>query len=128
MILALKTDQPEARLVLVKEKVLEEYRWQADRQLADTLLAEIKKLLSRHGADWNRLEGVVVYRGPGSFTGLRIGITVANTIAYAQNLPIVGTTGEDWAQEGVKLLEEATPGGQVMPEYGAEPNISKPKK
>ena len=127
--MAIRTDQPEARLVLLNSKqMLEEYRWQADRRLADTLLEQIKSLLGRHDASWESLEGIIVYSGPGSFTGLRIGVTVVNTIAYARNLPIAGSTGEDWAQAGLNKLRQAVPGGQVMPEYGAEPNISKPKR
>ena len=129
MILAIKTNQPQATLALVEgAQTLEQYDWLADRQLAATLLVEIKQLLQRHKLEWEDLTGLIVYRGPGSFTGLRIGVTVANTIAYAQQLPIVGTTGDNWVADGVKQLKSAQPGGQVVPEYGAEPNISKPRK
>jgi tRNA threonylcarbamoyladenosine biosynthesis protein TsaB len=129
VILALKTNEPTAYLALVDGvEVVEEYRWGADRQLADTLLPEIEKLLQRHKLGWEEVSGLVVYRGPGSFTGLRIGLTVANAIAYARQILIAGGTGEDWLQSGLKALGQTEMGEQVMPEYGAEPNISKPKK
>ena len=129
MILAIKTNQPQTTLALIDgAQTVEQYDWPADRQLAATLLTEIKALLHRHKLDWDDLSGLIVHRGPGSFTGLRIGVTVANTIAYAQQLPVVGTTGDNWVADGVKQLKSAPPGGQVVPEYGAEPNISKPRK
>ena len=129
MILALKTNEPTAYIGLFDaDTPVEEYRWEADRQLADTLLIEIEKLLRRHKLSWKDLAGVVVFKGPGSFTGLRIGLTVANALAYAQQIPIAGGRGGDWLESGLKTLRKAQPGGQVMPEYGAEPNISKPKK
>jgi tRNA threonylcarbamoyladenosine biosynthesis protein TsaB len=37
------------------------------------------------------IEGVVCFKGPGSFTGLRIGLTVGNALAYAQNIPVVAS-------------------------------------
>lgn len=129
MILAIRTDQPQATLVLVEDgRQLESYSWQADRQLADTLLDQIEKLLARHQAGWAKLTGILVYQGPGSFTGLRIGATVANTVAYACEIPIVGSTSEDWLNKGLDALQTAKPGRQVLPQYGSEPNISQPKK
>ena len=129
MILAIRTDRPEAELAIANAgDVLEKYKWMADRQLADTLLEEIQALMDRQRLAWADLTGIIAYQGPGSFTGLRIGITVANTIAYSQNLPIVGSTGDAWVQDGLKSLASARPGGQIMPAYGAEPNISKPKE
>lgn len=69
-----------------------------------------------------------VYKGPGSFTGLRIGITVFNTLAYANTWPIVGVTGDDWRQLGVKRLENKENDEIVLPEYGGEANITTPRK
>jgi tRNA threonylcarbamoyladenosine biosynthesis protein TsaB len=69
-----------------------------------------------------------VFQGPGSFTGLRIGITVANAIAYAQSVPIVGTRGEHWMADGIKRLQSGQNDTRVMPYYGADPNITKPGK
>ena len=74
------------------------------------------------------VSSLIVFKGPGSFTGLRIGITVANAIAYAQNIPIVGTTGENWRGDGLKKLSGGKNDKIVMPEYGAEPNITKSRK
>lgn len=102
--------------------------WPAGRQLSATLLAKIEELLGRNHKTWDDLSGIVTYEGPGSFTGLRIGITVANTAAFILNIPIVGATSDNWLEQGIKQLTSDHFVDIVMPEYGAEANITKPKK
>jgi len=67
-------------------------------------------------------------KGPGSFTGLRIGITVFNTIADTNNVPIVGETGDSWQDKAIMRLENGENDHVVLPEYGSEANITKPRK
>lgn len=130
MLLLLRTDSDIAELAIVDAdgNDLAAEEWQSGRQLAEGLLAHLGALLKSAGITWSELGGIVVYVGPGSFTGLRIGITVANTIAYAQNLPIVGVSGQDWRQLGRQRLLNGDNDGQVKPEYGAPPNITRPKR
>jgi hypothetical protein len=130
MILAIKTDNPKAELYLYKnDKKIDEYMWQADRKLADELLVKIQELLNSNKSELKNLRGIVVFTGTGSFTGLRIGTTVANALSYAQNIPIVESTGERWIETGLKSIKSAKPGKYVVPKYSSEPNItySKPK-
>ncbi len=130
MILAIKTDNPQAELYLLKPSGEEVNRiiWQADRQLAKDLLGKIEQLLKQNNTLFEDITGLCVYKGPGSFTGLRIGITVMNTIAYSEGVPIVGETGNKWLESGVKQLQNNASDGIVMPEYGAAARITKPKK
>jgi len=80
-----------------------------------------------------KLSGIIVAAGPGSFTGLRIGMSVANTLAYTLDVPIVSPqetkSTEDLLQKGLTMLKSA--GSQyvspAVPHYGAEPHITKPK-
>lgn len=129
MYLAIRTDSPEAELYLYdgEHKVAHEL-WQADRRLALELLSHLEEFLRTNGKSFTDLTGLLVFRGPGSFTGLRIGITVMNTIAYAQNIPIVGTNGVDWLDDGIPYLQNEENHQVVLPEYGAEARITKPKK
>jgi tRNA A37 threonylcarbamoyladenosine modification protein TsaB len=89
---------------------------------------EVEQELEKQDLTWKDLSGLVVFKGPGSFTGLRIGITVMNSLAYANGLPIVGITGERWQQEGLQRLAAGENDTIVMPEYGGEANITKPRK
>ena len=128
MILAIDTSTPDCRVWLVDgEKRIEE-NWEAGRGLADGILKYLRELLSSAGYAWQDVEAIIVYRGPGSFTGLRIGLTVMNTLADTNGLPIVGETGEGWLEDGLKRLADGESDGLVMPLYGLEPNITKPRK
>lgn len=127
-ILTLRTDKPEAELGLYSDrKQLAFDKWEANRELARTLHERIFTNLKRAGKDWHDIKGVVVYMGPGSFTGLRIGLALVNALASDLEIPIVGTTGTDWLDEGIDKLLAGQNDGMVLPEYGASPHITKPK-
>jgi tRNA threonylcarbamoyladenosine biosynthesis protein TsaB len=130
MILALRTDSPEAEVYLLdtEGKTVDTYIWQAHRTLARDLLKVMNERLISQKADWQDIEGIVLYKGPGSFTGLRIGAAVANTVAYSENVPIVGTNGEKWLDDGFARLRRGENNKIILPEYGSAANITKPKK
>lgn len=128
-ILTIRTDNPQAEVGLYDNQIqLASHTWQAHRQLAETIHATIAELLRAQGKDWSDIAGVVAYQGPGSFTGLRIGLSVANAIASANGSPIVATTGETWTTDGLELLTQGKAGTVVVPEYGAPVHITTPKK
>jgi tRNA threonylcarbamoyladenosine biosynthesis protein TsaB len=129
MILTIRTDNPEAEIGLYDGTIqLSYYKWQADRRLAKELLTVIREQLAAQKADWPDITGVVVYEGPGSFTGLRIGITVADSIAYGNNVPIIAARGDDWIDVGVGRFAAGENDRLALPHYGAEANITMPKK
>lgn len=107
---------------------LAEYSWEAGRKLSDELLAELSKLILQQQYQWTDIGGLVVFRGPGSFTALRIVATVANTVAYSLDIPVVGEIGEDWQAKGVQRLAGGDNDGTVIPHYGAPANITRPGK
>lgn len=128
-ILAFRTDKPEAELYIYDgHKKLAEIRWQAHLKLAESLNTKIKEILNKSSISYGDLDGIVVYKGPGSFTGLRIGMSVANALAYAQSIPIVAKTGDDWLKETVKTLANGHNDKIATPEYGAPVRVTKPKK
>ena len=128
MILVIRTDKAESEIGLYDDvDKIEYFVWSAGRELSSSIHSQIINLLSRNKLKLSDLTGIVVYRGPGSFTGLRIGITVANTLAQALTIPIVGTLGDNWTEEGIEKLVNGLNENVVLPEYGAEPNITPPK-
>lgn len=129
LILTIRTDRPVAEIGLFEdsEKLVYE-TWEAHRQLAETLHGKIATLLQKIGKDWSDIEGLVCYKGPGSFTGLRIGISLANAMAYANQVPIAGETGDEWAKQGVTRLRNGQSDDMVVPEYGAEAHITQQRK
>ncbi len=59
---------------------------------AKVLMTAVQAVLSRGGMTVSSLDGLVVTRGPGSFTGLRIGISTIKGLAAASGLPIVSVS------------------------------------
>jgi len=57
---------------------------------ASLLTVYIKEILSDHGLRVRDLEAVAVSKGPGSYTGLRIGVSVAKGMAYGASIPLIG--------------------------------------
>ncbi len=130
IVLSVRTDKPEAEIGLYEDGNQLVYKtWQAHRALAETLHRHIIELLQTQGKELAAVEGIVCYKGPGSFTGLRIGLSVANALAYSLNVPIVGIEGEDnWLEKGQAALAAGENHQTVMPEYGAPVHITTPKK
>lgn len=129
MLLGLKSDGPIAELYLYDGDVLvSETKWEADRELAHGLLKKIDQFLAENDATFEQISGLFAFKGPGSFTGLRIGLTVMNTLAYATALPIVAETGDMWRENAAKRLQNGQNDQIVLPLYGAEARITQPKK
>jgi tRNA threonylcarbamoyladenosine biosynthesis protein TsaB len=129
IILTMKTDNPEAELGLYDgDKLLAKEVWQAHRELAETIHSKIEELLKKEKKTWQAIQGIVCFAGPGSFTGLRIGLGVGNALAYGLQVPIVSTKTSSWAQIGIKRLLAGETDPLALPEYGAEAHITTPRK
>ena len=127
--LTIRTDKPEAELGLYNgAEQLAYISWQAHRELAETIHHQLKKLLADNSRALDAIQSLVVYQGPGSFTGLRIGISVANALAESLAIPIVAAGGDAWTREGISKLEQGRNDRLVMPQYSAPPNTTTPKK
>lgn len=124
MIILLDTSTATCFLTVVDDEARQDFEWQAGRTLARGLL----KFLEEKTGDLHDISGIGVMKGPGSFTGLRIGLTVANTLADSLSVPIVGATGEDWRKIVLKKLRAGENEKIVMPEYGAAAHITAPRK
>jgi len=128
IILTLRTDKPDSELGLFDgETQLQYIIWQAHRQLAETIHLKIRNILQAQNLKLSDLGAIVAYEGSGSFTGLRIGLSVANALAYALRIPIVAGSGEDWIQAGIKAVLAGGNDTVVLPHYGAPVHITQPK-
>jgi len=128
MILLLDTSTPVCKLTFTEGEWRYDNEWQADRELAKKLLAYLRDQLEKNGKSWVDISGIGVFQGPGSFTGLRIGLTVLNAIASSEKIPIVGATGETWQTVAEEKLSSGQNETIVLPFYGNDPHITKPRK
>ena len=128
MIILLDTSTPICKVTLVDGDDRFDDQWQADRELAKGLLGYIKQLLENKHKTFSDITGIGVFKGPGSFTGLRIGMTVMNTMADGLDVPIVGEMGDGWQQRCLDRLAGQQNDQIVLPVYGGEANITKPRK
>lgn len=91
MILSIDTSTAKNGIVLYsagKKKVGFQKQWVGQKQ-AEDLLTEIDKLLKEKNNKLKDIEAIGIYRGPGSYTGLRVGMTIANTLGWALNIPVI---------------------------------------
>jgi tRNA threonylcarbamoyladenosine biosynthesis protein TsaB len=79
---------------------------------AEALMPLIARVIKEAGIDFPAIDRIAVTTGPGSFTGLRVGLSAARGIALAANKPVVGVT---------TLTAYAAP---VVSENGQQPIIS----
>ena len=121
----------ELAIVDARGKEIAARHWEAGRSLARDLHQELEQLaMFDENHSWQDIAGIGVYAGPGSFTSLRIGLTVLNTYAHELRLPIVGVQGDTdtWKQRALGRLVAGEHDEIVMPQYGAPAHITAPRK
>lgn len=91
MLLALDTSTETIGIALYDgSNILAEHTWRSKNYHTVELIPAVKDLLAKTQTKVSSLSGVGVAIGPGSFTGLRIGLSAAKGIALGQNLPLAG--------------------------------------
>lgn len=96
LILGLDTATPQVSVAIGEEgAVLGEVRLGRGRRHAEQLAPAIEYLCRELDVELARLAGIAVGLGPGLFTGLRVGVTTAKTMAQALRVPVVGVTSLD---------------------------------
>ena len=73
-----------------EDRLLEEQHWSSRRRHTRELGPALEAMLSRQALGASDLGGIAVAIGPGSYTGLRIGLALAKGLAMGADLPIVG--------------------------------------
>lgn len=107
----------------------DEVRWNGGQNQSEELLTYVDELLLRHKLSPKKLTGIIVVIGPGSYTGLRVGVASANALALAFNLGVLGIT-TDQIGNLIKIVKEFSSKARKIasPHYINPPHITKPKE
>jgi len=93
LILAIDTTSDSGSIALVESvNVIEEVLLDSPDGFAHVLFGEIERLLGRHGLALDQLDGFASAAGPGSFTGVRVGLTAAKGLAEATGRKVVAVS------------------------------------
>ena len=96
LLLALDTSTSTASVALFDgQRVVSETTWLAGREHSTRLMIEVQAALERVGRETHELTGLVVARGPGSFTGVRVALSVAKGLAAGLKIPVWGVSSLD---------------------------------
>lgn len=91
MLLAIETSSLVSSVALLHNDTLRaEFTTQARLTHSEQLMPHIADMMQKAGVLKSQIDGIAVSIGPGSFTGLRIGLATAKGLAFAWNVPIVG--------------------------------------
>lgn len=75
--------------ILEEDKIIAEIKEKLENKLSANTLPRIEEMLKVQNISVDDINKIIAVNGPGSFTGIRIGLTIAKTIAWSKNIPII---------------------------------------
>jgi tRNA threonylcarbamoyl adenosine modification protein YeaZ len=113
MYIAIDTSTETASLALVRDdSILAELTWHCGQNHTIQLLPALSSLLNQVGLSTDEAKGIIVARGPGSYNGLRVGLSTAKGLAFSLGIPLVGISTLE--AEAYQCRERAMPVCTVM--------------
>ncbi|ATC97168.1 tRNA (adenosine(37)-N6)-threonylcarbamoyltransferase complex dimerization subunit type 1 TsaB [Pseudoalteromonas tunicata] len=92
----------EALSIALKHETISNHFEVCPQEHSQKILPTIEQVLAQGNCELAALDLIAFGQGPGSFTGVRIGVSIAQGLAYAANLPVVGvSTLQIMAQEAI---------------------------
>ena len=104
LILGIETASSTASVALMQENTLLcEHSVHHTRTHSETVMPMVERMLTELGFAPDQLGAIAVNCGPGSFTGVRIGVCAANAMGAALNIPVVGVNALEALYENVRF-------------------------
>ncbi|RWR03795.1 hypothetical protein ED28_02065 [[Pantoea] beijingensis] len=107
-ILAIDTATEACSVALQSNENIDAYFELCPREHTQRILPMVQQLLSQNNINLQQLDALAFGRGPGSFTGLRIGIGIAQGLALGAGLPLIGVSTLATMAQGAWRLTGAT--------------------
>ena len=90
-VLSIDTSSKIASIAIIEDgRVLDEMHVLSEEEHSQTLMPMIEKIFNDNNMDLDEIDLIGCSRGPGSFTGIRIGIATAKAFSDAKNIPLIG--------------------------------------
>ncbi len=105
--LALDTSTEHLSLAITTPAGIVGHDWLVGQKHAELTLPRLAELLTETGLALQDIEGIAFGNGPGSFTGLRIGCGIAQGLAFAHGIPVLGVST-------LEALAQGTAGDKVI--------------
>ncbi|MDP6108019.1 MAG: tRNA (adenosine(37)-N6)-threonylcarbamoyltransferase complex dimerization subunit type 1 TsaB, partial [Candidatus Brocadiia bacterium] len=113
--LGIETSGERGSVALLREdELLAEHRFAQGYRHARNIMAGVADVVRSAGVDRGEIDAVGVTDGPGSFTGLRVGVTCAKTLAWLLGLPAVGVPTLDVLAQNVRPEEHLDARGRPV--------------
>jgi len=118
MILIIDTTDKECEVAMARGHKIDSIKWlwaqraplRGKKDTGTEVLKNIQKLLKKRRKHLKDIEAIAVNQGPGSFTGTRVGITIANTLGWALKIPVLGYANEKTADIARKIYRKIKKG------------------
>src|SRR3990170_1121095 len=97
------------------------------------LLKRISDFLKKQKINFSDISGIITVAGPGSFTSIRTSLSIVNTWAAVESIPVVGLSRQDFLsfddliKKGIVELKKAKHLKIIQPFYGRPPDITTPR-
>lgn len=107
LLLAVETSGRCGSVALVHpDRCLAELSLQSDTTHSKRLPGAIEYIMQQAEIDWHSIDGIAVSLGPGSFTGLRIGLSTVKGLALATRKPLLGVTSLDGLAQQFPFVQQ----------------------
>ncbi len=131
MIIYIDTANCQTNIALLDDdcNIIANIIWGVARNQSEELLSKIHEMLKNNHLAINQITGIIVVSGPGSYTGLRVGIASANALAFSLKIPIWDAPLDAIKdRELLKRLIKQDPEKIIQANYLRPPHISISKK
>ena len=106
-ILGIDTSSMAASVAVIEDnKLICEYKINTKKTHSQKLMPMIENMLSLSDLNVRELDAIAVCEGPGSFTGLRIGMATAKAIAHVNDIPVIGVNSLEALAANMNLCDK----------------------
>ena len=114
MLLIIDTTDKKCEVAIAEPHDIDSIKWLWQKDTGTEVLRNIEKLLKKNNRELKDIKTIAVNQGPGSYTGTRVGITIANTLGWSLKIPVVGYVKKKPADIAGKIYRKIKI-GQIPP-------------